>query len=329
MPYIPHKVEKGKHYAVYTSSLKGAQSVKTKSALLREALKKAEALQEHEEWIDFVPGKFSLQLHGWLNPASDLKNVKQVEAVIKQALKNGKDPLKEVDSHKAKSHYDLRIKKNTSNTWFGLTFFSCPWEGSVTKKTLGSAKGYQILLKEGKKLQTFLNEFIEQAAASEGVAERRDRIEWMHVKHQWFKPYSPGNPTKKENAFMVAIEYMKPCVIHRRELDFIDATFFGNYLKGRYFDRLVARKLKTSELMGWQKQAIDQGKVKSFSQLHFYFWKAKQQWDGHPYTMEQVKKVALGKIELDKIPAPPAKGTSKTKKVEAPPEANKESLNVF
>lgn len=323
MPYIPRRVLPEKHYAVYQEA---KTPVKTKARLLKEALIKVAREDKHIEKIDFIPSMFTLQLHGWISEGSDLKNLKQVQAVIKTALKTNKDPLKEIDKHKAKSHYDLRIKKKTAPSWFGLTPFRAPWTGTPENKVLGTVKGYQQITPGGKKLQKFLAEEAEKQMAREGVAERRDRIEWMKIKAQWFLPGSPGNPTKNLPAYMVAIEFYKTACLHRRDLDFFDLTFFGNYLKGRYYNRLVERKISPENLMEWQKKAIKAGQAIAFYDLAFYFWKAKDQWGDKdmPYDMEEVRKAGLGKITLDKIPAPP----SKKKKVKVaktkPPEATKE-----
>ncbi len=195
-------------------------------------------------------------------------------------------------------------------TWFGLTGFGDFWKGTPEDKTMGTVKGYTVLAPGGKHLQRFLAKEAEAQMAKEGIAERRDRIEWMKVKAQWFPPMSPGNPQKKQTAAMVAVEYYKPACLHRRELDFIDCTFFGQYLKGRYYNRLVERKMSKDEMTEWQKKAVSEGKVQAFYNLAFYFWKAKDQWgesEKLPYTMEQVRKAALGKITLDKIPAPKRK----------------------
>jgi len=299
MAYLPRKIQPGKHYALYSEA---KQRVKTKARLLKEALGKALKENKHEEYIDFIPAKFTLQLHGWVSEGSDMTKLSDVQVVINKALKAGKDPLKAVDSHDAKSHYDLRIQKKSASTWFGLTPFRAPWTGTAKNKVLGTVKGYQSIVPGGKKLSKFLLERADKEMAKEGIAERQDRIEWMKVKNQWFKPNSPGNPTKNLPAFMIAIEFFKPAVLHRRELDFIDCTFLGNHLKGRFYNRLVERELKASELMNWQLKAVKSGTVKHFYSVKFYFWKAKDQFDS-----KEMLQVALGKKVKDKIPAPPEK----------------------
>ena len=303
MAYLPTKVLKKKHYAVYKEA---EGETKTKARLLKEALSVALKEGKHEKWIDFIPARFTLQLHGWISEDSDLKKLNDVQAVIKKALVTGKDPLKEIDSHKAKTHYDLRIQKATAPTWFGLTCFRAPWLGTILNKVMGTVKGYQSIVPGGKRLSKFLLEKAQRSMTKEGIAERQDRIEWMKIKAQWFKPNSPGNPTKVLPAFMIAIEYYKPACLHRRELDFVDCTFFGDHLKGRYYNRLVEREIKEDQLMKWQKASRKKGKIKKFYTLNFYFWKAKDQWGStkYPYSMEDVKAAALGKKTLNKLPAP-------------------------
>lgn len=305
MAYLSRRVLKKKHYAIYTEA---KDQVKTKARLLKEALGKALKEDEHAKFIDFIPAKFTLQLHGWFekNNEKGYTELGQIQTVIRIALKSEKDPLKVL---KGKWHYDLRIQKSSAPTWFGLTPFRAPWTGTVENKVLGTVKGYQSIVPGGKKLGKFLMERAEKEMAKEGIAERRDRIEWMKIKAQWFKPDSPGNPQKYQDAAMIAIEFYKPACLHRRELDFFDITFFGDHLKGRYYNRLVERKIKESELMEWQKKAKVQGKIKDFFIVSFYFWKAKKQW-GDPksvYSMKDVFQAALEKRTLDRILAPPKK----------------------
>jgi len=306
MTFLPTQVLRKKHYAVYKEA---SGEVKTKAKLLKEALNVALKKGKHEKWIDFIPARFTLQLHGWISEDSDMKKLNDVQNVIQKALKTGKDPLKEIDSHKAKTHYDLRIQKATAPTWFGLTCFRAPWLGTILNKVMGTVKGYQSIVSGGKKLSKFLLEKAQKEMVKEGISERQDRTEWMKIKAQWFKPNSPGNPTKKLSAFMIAIEYYKPACLHRRELDFVDCTFFGNHLEGRYYNRLVEREVKGDQLMEWQKVAIKKGITKKFYNLSFYFWKAKDQWGSAKtvYSMEDVKEAALGKKTLNKIPAPSSK----------------------
>lgn len=318
MIFIPRKVKKGKHYAEYKPG------VRTKAAELKRALKIAKEKETHEEWIDFVPSKFTLQLHGWFKLGL-WKNLKETQVFLKQVLKAGKDPVKEFEKKGGKFHYDLRIKKATAPTWFGLTPFRAPWTGTPENKVLGTVKGYQSISPGGKKLQKFLMEESDKRLAQEGIAERRDRIEWMKIKAQWFKPDSPGNPQKLQPAIMLSIEFYKPACLHRRDLDFFDITFFGDYLKGRFYNRLVERKMNEDELMEWQKKDIKKKTALAFYNLSFYFWKAKDQWgdQGSKYTMKDVFSAALGKKTLDKIRAPGVKVKKEDEKIK-PPVATKE-----
>ena len=310
MAFIPRKVVPKKHYAVYTEA--GKKMVKTKAAVLKEALGVVMKEEEHVEWIDFIPAKFTLQVHGWFNedPKEGYTNIKQIVKEVRTALKNNKDPIKVL---KGKWHYDLRIRKATAPTWFGLTPFRAPWTGTAEDKVMGTVKGYQSIAPGGKKLEKFLMERAEKELAAQGIAERRDRIEWMRIKAQWFPIDSPGNPQKNQPAAMVAIEYYKPAVLHRRSLDFIDCTFLGDRLKGRYYNRLVEREIPQKDLMEWQKEAISKGQAKQFYILNFYFWKAKDQ-----FNPKEMLQIALGKKTKERIPAPPSKSAKVAEAKEGP-----------
>ena len=179
--------------------------------------------------------------------------------------------------------------------------------------TGNTVKGYQTIAPGGKKLEKFLMERAEKEMAAKGIAERRDRLEWMKIKAQWFPIDSPGNPQKNQPAAMIAIEFYKPAVLHRRSLDFIDCTFLGDYLRGRYYNRLVERKMNEDELMEWQKEAIKKGEAKAFYNLSFYFWKAKDQFD-----LKEMLQIALGKKTKERIPAPQEKSTKAGKEKEPP-----------
>ena len=304
MAFIPRKILRGKHYGIYKPG------VKTKAAYLKEALKIALKIKGHEPWIDFIPAKFTLQVHFWFQPEA-FKDIKEIHEFIFVALKAGKDPVKELEVRKdSKAHYDLRIQKLTAPTWAGFTPFRAPWTGTAENKVLGSAKGYQSIVPEAGKLEAFLAEQADKEMAREGVAERRDKLEWMKIRDQWFPINSPGNPQKNIPAAMVAIEFYKSACIHRREIDFLDVTFFGDYLKGRYFNRLVSRVVPQKDLMKWQQEAISSGKTKQFYALDFYMWKAKTQWGdkGSPYSMMDVLQAALGKKTLERLAAPVVKG---------------------
>ncbi len=312
--YLPRKIKKSEHFAVYKEA-KG--EVKTKAAVLKEALGIAVSEDEHQKWIDFIPAKFTLQVHGWF-PKGTFKNLKEAVDFIHASLKAGGDPVKDLEKKKGgKFHYDLRIQKATAPTWFGLTPFRAPWTGTMENKVMGTVKGYQSIAPGGAKLQKFLMEQADKEMAKEGIAERQDKLEWMKIKAQWFPVDSPGNPQKNEEAIMVAIEFFKPAVLHRRELDFVDCTFLGDYLKGRFYNRLVERKVNPNELLEWQKKDIAEGKAKEFYDLSFYFWKAKDQFD-----LKEMLQIALRKKTKDRILAPPSKIEPKEKAVKEAPLAS-------
>lgn len=286
--YNPRKVVKGKHYAVYSGT-----KIPTKSALLQKALKKALGVDYHADFIDFIPARFTLQVHGWFDPGT-YKNLADIRAKVNTMLGSGGDPGKEL---KDKWHYDLRVQKKASSSWFGMTMFRAPWKGTQENKVLGTVKGYQSLVKGGKELQKFLIESASKAIATEGVRERQDKLEWMKIKNQWFPKDSPGNPQKNEEAAMLAIEFNEPAVLHRRQYDFIDVTFLGKHLKGRYYYRLVEREAKDEEKTKWQKEKGGKTFV-----LNFYFWKAKDQ-----FSEAEMSAIAAGRKSKNPMPAPPSK----------------------
>ena len=161
-----------------------------------------------------------------------------------------------------------------------------------------SVKGYQVLHPKGQKLKEFLLKHFE-ATQGERIWERRDVLYWMKVKKLWAKPGERGNPTKNEMAVMLALpgDYFAPCVIHRRELDFYDITFLGKHLNGRYYYRLVQRKLNKNEMTKKQREA-----GKPVYGLFFYFWKAKK-----CFPLDLMKKVASGKKKLEPVSLKEAK----------------------
>jgi len=84
--------------------------------MLREALKKAEEIEEHAEYIDFIPSKFTLQLHGWFDVPDDYKNLSEIQAHVKELFRKYAWDKKVdiVKQLKGKWHWDLRIKKETA-----------------------------------------------------------------------------------------------------------------------------------------------------------------------------------------------------------------------
>jgi len=290
MPYLPVKLVKGKHYKVYVESKE--KMIPSKAHLLSKALGKALKEEIHVEEIDFIPSVFVLQTHGWVSPEADpFKSAEKMKKFQLAAIKAGKDPIRVVEKKgMGKWHYDLRIWKLTAPTWFGVTFFSAPWKGTAEKKVQGTIKGAQAWVPEGKKLEKWMiEEAQKKAPPGEPIVERKDRLFWMKVKQAYWPPGAPANPTKKQWAYMMMIDY-GPAVLHRREADFIDCTFLGNLLKGRYYDRLVARKLSPEELPVTYKKKVPYG-------LFYYFWKAKK----GQFPLDLMEKVARGDIELSPV----------------------------
>lgn len=129
-----------------------------------------------------------------------------------------------------KTHWDVRVQKIGAVTWFGFTLFSSPFKVSAEAYAKGTVKGYETLAvekHEGKPKKESLGE-----------------LRWMSFEGK-LPVGSPGNPTKNFTAYMV-IEDKGLLILHRRELDFIDLTFLGKKIKGRYFYRLV-KQLKTEK----------------------------------------------------------------------------------
>jgi len=191
---------KGKSYKVY----KGTK-IPTKAEFLRRALKKAKDLDVHEKWIDFIPATFTLQLHGWFDEGSYGKGkqaLTKIISIVKISLKNHEDPI--LNLKYGKFHYDLRIKKKGSVTWFGLTTFRLPWTGTPEDKVMGTVKGYQALVKGSEKLNKFLRTKAEEALTTQGTSERRDRPKWMKIKAEFWNPPGLGTPTGQPGV-MIAI----------------------------------------------------------------------------------------------------------------------------
>jgi len=269
------KPKSGTHFKTY----KGTKRIPTKAEFLRRALKKAHGpLDVHEEWIEFIPGKFTVQLHGWFDEGSYGKGkeaLTKIQSIVKMALKNHEDPI--IHLTKGKFHYDIRILKKGSLTWFGFTTFRLPWTGTLEDKVMGTVKGYQSLVKGSKALNKFLREKAEIALTKEGTAERRDRPKWLRIKAEYWKPPGIGTPSGQPG-IMIALESLQPCIVHRRELDFLDITFIGKYFNGRYFDRLVERKIAKKFILG------------------FYLWRAKKAFD-----ISKMKNISIGKQKHEPI----------------------------
>ena len=287
MPYLPLKPIKGKHYKVYVESKE--KLLPSKAHAIELALREALKDETHIEKIDYIPAYFVLQSHGWVKRENDpFKSAKKLKKFMKQQIKKGKDPIRVLEKKgMGKWHYDLRIWKLSAPSWFGFTYFSAPWKGTPEKKTQGTAKGVQVITEVGRKLTKWLQEKAFKGKG-ERFKERLDRLYWMKVDEGYWPPGSKANPTKKEWAYMIKID-SGPAVIHRREIDFTDVTFLGKLLNGRYYNRLVERKLKPDELPKTYK-------LKRPTGVFFYMWKAKHQFD--PKLM---LKVAKGEIELSPL----------------------------
>jgi hypothetical protein len=293
-PYLPVRLSPGKHFKVYVES--GKAMAPSKSHAIELALKESLKDEEHVTEVDFVPGMFVLQMHGWLSKEVDPnKNAAKMQAEAIKLIKAGKDPVREFEKRGwGKWHYDLRTWKFSAPTWFGLTIFSAPWKGTAENKALGTVKGVGVLTSEGDKTQKFLLNRVE--AQGKELTEKRDNLFWLKVKKAYWAPGTVANPTKNQWSYMFVID-KGYAVIHRRENDFVDVTYLGKYLNGRYFDRLVARSVKEDEQPKSYK--------KKFA-LNFYFWKAKQ----GQFDSDLIKKVATQEISLSPLEkTEAAKGT--------------------
>jgi len=287
------KTVSGKHFKLYQEVLKKKGiKVPTKAEFLKRTLKLVHAQDEHLEWIDFYPAQFTLQLHGWFDEGT-YRNLSEIKKVINSALKRKIDPIAVL---KGKWHYDLRVLKHKAPAWFGCTLFRAPFTSVPEDKAQGTVKGYQAIAKGNvKELQKFLREKAQAAMATEGVAERRDMLFWFNLKEKFWTPPGAGTPTSQPGA-MVAIEFQQPAVLHRRELDFWDITYLGKYFNGRYYFRLVERKLRKDELQLWQIKEIETKKKKAFYGLGFYMWRGKKS-----FRLNVMKRVAKRKQVVEPI----------------------------
>ena len=195
------------------------------------------------------------------------------------------------------------VRRNGKYHWSYRTLFRLPLTGRPEDKILGTVKGYQSLVKGGKALQDFLRKKAQRIITSEGVKERMDRPEWMKIKKQMWAPGTLGSPTKQPG-YMIAIESEEPAVLHRRELDFIDVTFLGKHLRGRYYYRLVERELSPDELT---KEKRESGK--KYYGLQFFFWRAKRCFDE-----KEMEKIAKLKKIKEPIPVTEQKKFTKEQK---------------
>jgi len=114
MPYLPVKIKKGKNFKTYLESKE--KMVASKAHVLQLALREALKDETHITEIDFIPGRFVLQLHGWISREEDpFKNCKKMQAFAMKEIKAGRDPLKMIEKKVGgKWHYDLRILKRSA-----------------------------------------------------------------------------------------------------------------------------------------------------------------------------------------------------------------------
>ena len=293
------KVVEGKHFKIYRK-----WNLPSRAEQLRRALEIAEKLGVHEKYIYFVPCKFTLQLHGWgielklpyLKAITDLVRVGKIKTRSQiDTAKLKRDLLKvkhiawnwssygnKIDSKLGgKWHWDIRIRKLTAPNWFGVTLFNAPWVSSPEKKTMGTIKGFEKLTKAGRRLRT------KEELWAEAHGVKFSDIKWTTVDNTIFLPGEEGSIAPRDiPAFMVALEIEQPAILHRRDFDFLDITFIGKKLKGRYYDRLVKRAVSEEEKPQYLKG-------KETFEHQWFWWKAADQFD-----LELMKEVAEGKTKL-------------------------------
>ena len=291
----------GKHYRVYAKS-----DIPSRAELLREALQIAEEKGKHETHLMFIPCVFTLQIHGWginlkhpvLRKLTDLVEAGQTGRAkalektpafrnalgwIRKTAMSWTDRERKIDSELGgKWHYDIRIQKVTSPTWFGATLFNAPWLGEPGHKVQGTVKGFEILTAKGKKLHEQVR--LEAQAKPERVGEQ----EWMRTQGVFYPGEGGTLAIRHVPSFMVLLELREPAVLHRRDLDFFDITLIGKKLQGRYFDRLVERELSEEEKAKYQKG-------ESVREHFWYWWKAKEE---EQFSEKLMYQVFSGKIKL-------------------------------
>ncbi|GAI24002.1 unnamed protein product, partial [marine sediment metagenome] len=256
-----------KRYKVYT-----ATGIPTKAELTKRAYKLAEEMDVHEEFIDFIPIRYTLQYHFW---GRDLEFGKVAEYKAKCRAANWnirrlEKGLANVPAHKG--HFDLRVQKFTAPSWFGQTLYREPWTGRAEpgKRVEGGAKGYMQLTRLGKKLRKMIEGMRTGAGQTVGLGK------WMKFDGE-LRGAKRGAGETELPEYMLIVE-RGIGVMHRRELDFIDVTYCGfegedwkkAKMVGRYFNRLVRRKVAEEE------------RPKTFKRAYvtkWYFWLAKTQFD--------------------------------------------------
>ena len=257
---------KGKHYKIYYN-----EKLPSKSELIQRAFKIISKTDVHEEFIDFVPAKFVLQLHGW----GDILGPRELSRTVRANIKKWHQNSEINKALGGKWHFDIRVQKLTAPSWHGITTFSNPMKATAERKAQGTTKGFEILTKEGKKLH---KKWRSSSASPEGLG----TLDWLNVGFphpKYWRPDAPGNPSKNWPAAMIGIDKGK-AVIHRRERDFFDITFIGRLLRGRTYCRLVNRKLSEEE----KTKTYKGPEVKYF----WYFWPAKKEDQFDPRLMQAV-----------------------------------------
>lgn len=295
----PWKVVEGKRYRVYRK-----WGLPSRAEQLRRALAIAEKAGVHEKFVMFRPGEFTLQIHGWglklkmpylaqLTTLVQEKKIKTRKQVNNKLLNNALEKVKrialnwksydrKIDSALGgKWHWDLRMRKFTAPNWFGVTLFNAPWLGTPEHRVLGTVKGFEKLTPAGK----VLRKKEELWAEAHGV--KFADIKWMEVDKDVYLPGEKGSLTPRiVPSFIVTLEMKQPLVIHRRDVDFLDGTFLGKKLVGRYFDRLVRREVSEEEKPKYLKG-------KKVETRQWFWWKSKDQFD-----LALMKDVATAKTRL-------------------------------
>ena len=266
------KLAPGQHYKIYLD-----HGLPSKAELGRRGLQEALKLGTHDpkKICDFIPIESTVQLHAW--GSFKFKGLKAIKEFVMRHIND--DDLEEKLG--GKIHYDIRHQKLRAPSWAGCTAFRQPWKGTAESKVQGLFKGVMQLTKPGAKLRAKIK--AEYGFAPTKVATESGVPKWMDAEYY----ISPGQArtTNRWPEVMILIEHRIPSVLHRRDFDFMDVTYFGRYMKGRYYYRLVSRKLKEEE------------KPKTYrgpeTKEYVYIWKAKDQFDEN--TMWRIAK---GKIKI-------------------------------
>lgn len=248
--------------AAFRPAFEEPEAKHARAEALRRALHIAAGDVEHVEKLDFIPAHFILQWHGW----GDAEFLKSLGA-----------------RGRGKSHYDLRVQKLTAPTWFGLTLFTDPTKPPTKgKRHLGTVKGYEQLVWGGKKPKG--GHAVPQVR-KKGI-ESMGEMKWMSFEGR-VRPGGPGNPSRNLWSRLKIVDE-GPAVVHRRELDFVDATLLGDRLRGRWFMRLVKGATKEER----QKPETEKLHRKA---VRWYFWR----WTKEPGAwVRRMMPVALRKKTL-------------------------------